>query len=139
MERSQIFDSVSILVVEDSEFHANLMQRILGMLGVADTVLAENGFEAIEILKEHPERFDAVITDIVMPVMGGFELVRAIRSGEVAGAEALPIVVVTGSNAEDESVHKEKLPDIAAYLRKPLKMEPIYDALLKVVEEKSKA
>lgn len=134
MEQNPRFHSASILVVEDAEFHASLMMRMLGMLGVSDGVLAENGAEALGILKEDPNRFDAIITDIVMPEMGGFEFVRAIQSGEVAGAEAVPIIVVTGTNAEDEMVHREKLPGIAAYLRKPVKLQPVYDALVKLLE-----
>ena len=37
----------------------------------------------LEILKQEPGRFDAMLTDIVMPVIGGYELVRAVRSGEL--------------------------------------------------------
>ena len=42
-----LFQTVRVLVVEDSEFHASLMMRMLGIMGVGDAVLAENGTEAL--------------------------------------------------------------------------------------------
>lgn len=60
-----------------------LLLRLLNMLDVKDVVTGENGVLALEALKEHKDTIDVVLTDLEMPEMGRYELVRKIRYGLV--------------------------------------------------------
>ncbi|MGH7499715.1 MAG: response regulator [Gemmatimonadales bacterium] len=65
----------SVLVVDDDEPVRRLSLRILREAGY-EVFEARSGWEAIELLREHPDEIDAVITDIVMPGLAGFELIE---------------------------------------------------------------
>jgi len=68
----------TILVVDDQEGLCNLLCEILRNNGYS-VLGAPNGREALRLLREHPGRIDLVITDMVMPEMGGRELAEALR------------------------------------------------------------
>lgn len=80
----------SILVVEDSRFQAKLIQLFLEENGYVVRV-ARNGQEGINAVKE--ERPAIIVSDIVMPVMDGFEMCRAIKSQD--GLKQIPIILLT--------------------------------------------
>ena len=73
--------SLRILVVDDTKMNQIVLKAMLGKIGVGDVVFADNGREALEMLRS-PESspFDLVLTDFFMPVMTGEELVAAIRA-----------------------------------------------------------
>ncbi len=68
--------SVSILVVDDEEMMRNLLEKILSREGY-QVSSAEDGLAALDLIREHP--FDLVISDMKMPRMNGFELLKAIK------------------------------------------------------------
>lgn len=78
-----------VLVVDDQK---ELLDRIGGMLkGTGHTVTLEtNSRRALELISLHP--FDALVTDIVMPELGGIDLIRSVR----ADHPALRIVAISG-------------------------------------------
>jgi two-component system chemotaxis sensor kinase CheA len=96
---------VNILFVEDSPFFRNLTQPFLSAVGYKVTA-AENGSEALKIIDAHPEPFDAIVTDIEMPVMNGFELAAACRSN--SKMSQVPIIAYT-STLNDEILQKGKV------------------------------
>lgn len=120
--------AIDVLLVEDSTFQANLMRRILNVVGVHEVVVAENGNEALDLLKAEPSRFGVVICDLMMPGMTGYELVSAIRRCEAPGAEEVPIIIVTGAHGEEEN-HRARLRDVQGFIRKPPTMQAVHDAL----------
>jgi len=67
--------SETVLIVEDEEAILNLFKRALGTLGYT-VLVAHHGEEALLIAEQHQGRIDLIITDIVMPQMGGYELVE---------------------------------------------------------------
>ncbi|HRZ86765.1 MAG TPA: hybrid sensor histidine kinase/response regulator [bacterium] len=79
-----------ILIVDDEQFNLSALERLLH--GTYQVVSAANGAAALEQLAAHD--VDLVITDVMMPVMDGFELVRRIRSEP--RTRLLPVVIVTG-------------------------------------------
>ena len=86
-----------ILLVEDSPFFRNLTVPMLAAVGYKVTS-AENGQDAMKIIMEG-HKFDAIITDIEMPVMDGFEFTAACRkNSQVNGT---PIVGYTSSLSPD--------------------------------------
>jgi two-component system cell cycle sensor histidine kinase/response regulator CckA len=68
----------TILVVEDDEAVSRLVMRVLSKNGYRVWV-AGTGAEALELWKTHPGEIDLVLTDVVMPIMGGAELVQRLR------------------------------------------------------------
>ena len=123
------FGAVNLLLVEDEEFSAQLTMRMLGMIGVGNVVLVENGRAAIAAITAPDTTFDLIITDIMMPEMDGYELVRQIRAGKVGDAADIPIILLTGVQT-DEEVQRGRLPTINGFVQKPTKFGVLYDAIV---------
>ncbi len=85
-------DGKKILIVDDDFRNIFALSALLER-GHADVTVAESGAEAIAALERTPE-IDIVLMDIMMPVMDGYETIRAIR--KIDQFENLPIVAVTG-------------------------------------------
>ncbi len=96
-EEEEEIQPVRILLVEDSPFFRNMMKNYLETAGyqVEDV---ENGKEALNKLTTDPN-FDIIITDIEMPQMDGFELIKALKSDP--NLNKIPIIVVTALAGED--------------------------------------
>ncbi len=95
--------------------------------------MAENGRLAVERFEKAPEdEFDAILMDVQMPVMNGYEAARAIRSLEKKGARQIPIIAMTANAfAEDE---KEALAaGMNAHVAKPLDVEVLRKVIGKYV------
>jgi diguanylate cyclase (GGDEF)-like protein len=90
----------SILVVEDSRFQAKLIQALLEENGYVVRV-ARNGQEGLNAVKD--ERPSIIVSDIVMPVMDGFEMCRAIKSQD--GLKRIPIVLLTTQSKPQDVLH----------------------------------
>lgn len=116
------FGSTSVLVVEDEAFSLRFVTRILEALGVASVVGASNGEEALELLENSETPIDLVISDIEMPEMDGFELVRRIRYGTVPQYKDVPILMLTGQDT-DENVKKGRFHKIDGFIIKPPKAD----------------
>lgn len=80
-----------ILLVEDDPVTATILGRVLDQSG-HEVEIAKNGLAAVEMLES--ERYGALITDIMMPRLGGEELCRMVRADE--RYRDLPIFVTTG-------------------------------------------
>ena len=74
---------------------------------------ASDGLEALRVSEEHPDDVDLVLTDVVMPRLGGPELVAALR----ARRPALKVLLVSGYT--DGAVVPPAAPDGTAFLQKP--------------------
>jgi PAS domain S-box-containing protein len=86
----------SILLAEDTLVNAQLLRIMLAELGF-QSLTAENGLEAIQILTEAPS-VSAVFMDVQMPVMDGNEAVRRIRAGEAGErGKSVPIIALTAN------------------------------------------
>lgn len=92
-----------VLIVDDQKFDRILIADFLKDDYELET--AENGKEALELLKERGDTFSAVLLDIVMPVMDGYDVLRAMRSDEELAH--MPVLVM--SNHEDDHSELEAL------------------------------
>jgi two-component system cell cycle sensor histidine kinase/response regulator CckA len=88
--------SETILVIEDEDIVRNLACRGLRDHGYR-VVEARNGVQALRYVREHPETVDLVISDVVMPEMGGRELGQSLASTD----PGLPILYMSGYTGED--------------------------------------
>jgi chemosensory pili system protein ChpA (sensor histidine kinase/response regulator) len=112
-----------VLVVDDSITVRRVTQRLLKREGYR-VALANDGLQALERLRE--ERPTLVLSDIEMPRMDGFDLVRNIRIDEKL--RDLPVIMITSRIAEKHREHAQKL-GVDHYLGKPF----AEDELLKLV------
>lgn len=88
---------IRLLIAEDSLTVRNMLRTMLELAGFAVTT-AVNGIEALQMSQR--ETFDAVVSDIEMPGMNGFDLTKRLRS--MSGFENLPIILVTSLESDDD-------------------------------------
>jgi signal transduction histidine kinase/DNA-binding response OmpR family regulator/HAMP domain-containing protein len=118
------FEGVKVMVVDDDFRNIFAMTAVLER-GGATVTAAESGAEALAALQHDPD-IDIVLMDIMMPVMDGYDTIRAIRSA--SGFDVLPIVAVTGKAAAGE---RKRCLDSGAddYLPKPVNTADLLSVL----------
>lgn len=89
-----------ILIVDDNKINRQVLCKILE--STYDVLQAENGKVALEILYENYESISAVLLDIIMPVMNGYEMLEEISRD--AFLSKIPIIVMTGTDDEGAEV-----------------------------------
>ncbi len=109
------------LVVDDNEEFAENLAEILRDRG-DDVVVAVNGKEGVDRARDR--RFDAILTDMRMPAMGGAELVHEIRRID-PGAPALVIT----AHAGDDAIDSARREGLVAVLGKPVDVKRLLDLL----------
>ncbi len=115
-------EGLNFLAAEDNEINAEILSEILSMEG-AKCEIAENGRLALErFMRAGEGEFDAILMDVQMPVMNGYDATRAIRALNREDAAKIPIIAMTANAfAEDE---KEALnAGMNVHLAKPVDVE----------------
>ena len=115
----------SVLLVEDNDFNQQVATELLNLMGV-EVSLARNGQEALE--KLHGQAFDAVLMDLQMPVMDGYEATRRVR-GDPAFA-TLPVLAMTAHAMLQERERCMAL-GMNDYITKPIDPEALAITLAK--------
>ncbi len=116
---SDSIEGLHFLAAEDNEINAEILTEILSMEG-ASCEITENGQLVVERFRNSSEgEFDAILMDVQMPVMNGYDATRAIRALEREDAAQIPIIAMTANAfAEDE---KEALAaGMNVHLAKPI-------------------
>ncbi|NJO57720.1 MAG: response regulator [Richelia sp. RM2_1_2] len=113
----------TILVVEDSPSELELISHFLNESGYK-VIKATGGKEALEKLEL--EKPDAIITDVVMPGMSGFELCRSLKKNPVT--QKVPIVICSSKNQEIDRLWAMR-QGADAYLTKPYTREELLRAI----------
>ena len=89
----------------------------------AKVTIVKNGQQAVDLFKKTPKRtFDAILMDIMMPVMDGLSATRAIRAIDRPDAAEIPIIAMS-ANAFQEDARKSLEAGMNAHLAKPLKLD----------------
>ena len=108
-----------LLLVEDNTLNMEIAAFMLESAG-AELTKAQNGQEALDIFRESPAGFfDAILMDVMMPVMDGYQATRAIRALERPDAAAVPIVAMTAHAFADDRKRAYEA-GMTAHLAKPL-------------------
>ncbi|RHS79200.1 response regulator [Firmicutes bacterium AM43-11BH] len=119
-----------ILLAEDNELNREIAAFLLKDEGISVTE-AEDGQQAVECFLKMPEGYyDAVLMDIMMPVMDGYQAARAIRGSGKKDAEMIPIIAIT-ANAFAEDKRKTMEAGMDAHLSKPLNVQELMDTIRK--------
>jgi PAS domain S-box-containing protein len=125
----KILSHASILVVDDNETNRIILVEMLGRWGM-QVATAKDAREALEILGRagsQAPRFAAVISDLQMPHMDGFEFVENIRKSAHFGR--IPVLMLSSSAQQGEHERCRQL-GISAHLAKPIQPSELLDAIL---------
>lgn len=123
-----------ILIAEDNELNAEIVKTVLEDVGALVTRV-EDGQQAVELFKEKPAgTFDAILMDLMMPIMDGYTATREIRSLERSDSKTIPIIAMT-ANAFQEDAEKCIAVGMNAHLAKPLDIEKVMITICRLVKE----
>jgi CheY-like chemotaxis protein len=115
-------EPLAVLVVDDDEAIRSLLVRVLRREQY-ETAEAVHGGEALDRLRER--RFAAVLLDLMMPVMTGFEVIQYLETHDDAGA---PCVIVL-SAATERQLEQIRSPSVYAVLRQPFDLSALIEAV----------
>jgi len=121
-------NGMKLLLVEDNEVNIEIAKCLLEGEGILITP-AENGQFAVDMFAaSEAGDYDAVLMDVMMPVMDGLAAARAIRAMDRPDAAEIPIIAMTANNCE-EDIQQAYEAGMNAYLSKPLNLAEILKVL----------
>ena len=116
------------LLAEDNKLNAEIVVELLKSEGASCDV-AENGRLVVDRFRESaPKTYDAILMDVMMPVMNGYEATKAIRASKHPEALTIPIVAMT-ANAFAKDVQDALDAGMNAHVAKPINMETLKNTL----------
>ena len=119
---------IRVLLAEDNELNREIAKFILEDAGILVAETAD-GKQAVDEFLAHPAGyFDAVIMDIMMPEMNGYEATRAIRACGRADATRIPIIAMTAYAFDDDRA-KSEAAGMNLHLPKPMSSQELLDAI----------
>jgi two-component system, cell cycle sensor histidine kinase and response regulator CckA len=117
----------TILVVEDEAGIRALVRKILRRQGY-QVLEAANGQDALTLCREHGQRVELLITDVLMPQMGGRELVERLQTQ----GHDMKVLYVSGYT-DDTTIYSGELPAGTAFLQKPFTLGSLLDKVKEVL------
>ena len=128
----KLFEKRRFLVAEDNAINAEILCELLEMEGAA-CVLKTDGAQAVrEFQGTQPGTYDAILMDIQMPEMNGYEATRAIRELSRPDAQEIPIVAMT-ANAFAEDIQASMDAGMTAHVAKPIDLTVLRTTLKRVL------
>ena len=111
-------------MAEDNDLNAEIAVALLTDVGASVTVV-ENGAKAVEAFSAAPSgTYDAILMDMMMPVLNGIDATKAIRALDRPDAKTIPIIAMT-ANAFKEDAQACIAAGMNAHLPKPIQMEQV--------------
>ncbi len=127
------FSGKRILLVEDNEMNREIAEVILTESGF-EVESAPDGTDAVDMVERSAEHYyDAVLMDVQMPIMNGYEATRTIRSLNRGDVKSLPIIAMTANALEEDKAAALKC-GMNAHLAKPLDMDVFMDVLRQFIK-----
>jgi CheY-like chemotaxis protein len=118
-----------VLVAEDNEFNAQLVEQLLGRRG-HHVRLADNGREALRLADEGG--FDLMLLDLHMPELDGFQVVQAVRAKERTTGGHLPVIALTARSRKEDR-ERCLAAGMDDFLSKPIQAADLWAAMDRVV------
>lgn len=126
-------DAPLVLVVEDNEVNRDLTRHQLNRLGFRAEV-AQNGLEAVQLMRERARDFAVILMDCQMPVMNGFDATRQIREMDI---DSSPAIIAMTANAFREDRERCFASGMDDFISKPVDVDLLYETLTKWIGEQS--
>jgi response regulator RpfG family c-di-GMP phosphodiesterase len=124
--------SLNILLIEDDAIEVMKFNRVIANLQQVHKIIeANNGEEALMILKNKVIIPDIIVLDLNMPKINGIEFLGILKADDVL--KYIPAVILTTSNNHKDVVEFYRI-GIAGYMLKPLKYEEYVDKIKKMIE-----
>ena len=124
--------SLNILLIEDDAIEVMKFNRVLSTLKMNHKIIeANNGEEALTILKEKEIIPDIIILDLNMPRINGIEFLQILKSDDYL--KYIPSIILTTSNNHKDVMECYKI-GIAGYVLKPLKYDDYVERIRKMLE-----
>ncbi|MBR1444844.1 MAG: response regulator, partial [Firmicutes bacterium] len=117
-----------VLIVDDEPINREIMGAFLS--GSYDVIYAENGEEAISLMKENSETISIVILDLLMPVMDGYEVLKIRNSDDKL--KKIPVIVLTSEKSSEIESLKLGASD---FITKPYDMPEVIIARVQRIIE----
>lgn len=120
-------ENPKILIVDDDKIVRLILSETLSQGGFTDLLTATNGVEALALIRQHKP--DLVITDMMMPVMDGFQMVQEIRND--ASLRDVSVIVLTSREEMKELIAMTEVP---YFITKPFEKEEALETVRGVLE-----
>ncbi len=134
LDKRYDFAGRRVLMAEDTEMNADIAKDLLALVNM-EVAHAWNGKEAVEMFAAaEPGTYAAVLMDVQMPVMNGYEAAAAIRALNHPDAVSIPIYAMT-ANAFTEDVSAALNAGMNGHFAKPIDTELLYETLRKAIKE----
>ena len=128
------FTGKRVLLAEDNSLNMEIATELLGMTGL-EIVPAENGQIAVEkFTASKAGYFDAILMDVQMPVMNGYEATKAIRASSHPEAKTMKIFAMT-ANAFTEDINAALTSGMDGHIAKPIDTKILYKTLKDAFDE----
>ncbi len=121
-----------MLIIDDEEMIRELTKDILEMQGY-NIITATNGFEGIETFEQQHANVDAVVLDMSMPMLSGYETFLKLREID----SSVPIVLSTGNSDSDDAQNLIS-QGVEGIAQKPYRMDEFISLIEKVISRKKK-
>ena len=117
---------MTVLLVEDNDMNIEIAQTLLERRGVT-VISANNGREGVELFSDSaPGMFDAILMDIRMPIMNGYDATRAIRALDRPDAATVRIIAMS-ADAYETDIAKSRMAGMDAHIAKPVMPAKLYE------------
>ena len=121
------FSGKRVLLAEDVDINREILISLLDDTGLTIDC-AENGVEALEVIKAAPDKYDLVFMDLMMPQMGGLEATRHIRALPALQGVDLPIIAMTANVFKDD-IEECLEAGMDDHIGKPIDVEKVFEKL----------
>src|ERR1700749_2839691 len=112
-----MYETLRFLIVDDNTAVRVIIKEILRGFGARTIEWAQDGAAALQIMKG--QSFDVLITDMVMPGVGGVDLTKAVRSGSLPPKANSPIILLSG-NMDRASLVAARNAGVSEFVAKPV-------------------
>lgn len=125
------FDSLCVLIVDDSQFMRNLVESILHSLHIKEVLQSSDAAEAFIVLGR--SAVDLVLVDWVMEPLDGLDFIKLVRNGRDSPNPFLPMIMLTGYT-EAWRVRQARDVGVNEFLAKPVSAKGLYKKIISVID-----
>ena len=129
-EKNNPFEGMKVLVAEDDKMSQLVVRKFLEKEGLTVNVVS-TGSEALDALEK--SKFSAVLMDVQMPDMGGYEATELIRKKESKTGKRMPVIMLTASAMAEDREESERA-GADDFITKPIDKKSLIDTLYKYTD-----
>jgi two-component system chemotaxis response regulator CheY len=125
------FELLKILLVDDNHHMRVLLTEILRAIGVRQVFEANDGAEALQIMRTH--QIDIIMTDLAMQPLDGIDFVRRLRTSPDSPNPMAPVIMITGHSTQ-RRVTEARDVGVSEFLSKPVTARGVLERIAQVID-----